>query len=265
MKHPAITENHLYGKAYAKGKVSKGRYTVVYVLRDLAYGKLLRRDPHRKPFNRVGLTVTKTIGHATVRSRVRRILRAGLSEAEKRKMTEGKLIVICARSAAAGAKSTDIARELTMHFERLGLYLNPQKKAEQAPGTVPATGAGNAKPTGSVKAEPKSAESAKAEAKPAGSAKAEPKLTATGGKPDAAVTKPAGNAKPAETVPATAAAEEAKATGTVKKANVTGVAKPTGEAGNTSMTGTAKPTGEAGIPGETDAKKKLPETGATLS
>lgn len=245
MKHPAITENHLYGKAYAKGKVSKGRYTVVYVLRDLAYGKLLRRDPHRKPFNRVGLTVTKTIGHATVRSRVRRILRAGLAEAEKRKMTEGKLIVICARSAAAGAKSTDIARELTMHFERLGLYLNPQKKAEQASGTVPATDAGNAKPTGSVKAEPKS--------------------TAAGGKPNAAVTKPAGNAKPAETAPATAAAGETKAAGTVKKANVTGVAKPTGEAGNTSVTGTATPTGEAGIPGETDAKKKLTETGTTLS
>lgn len=251
MKHPAITENHLYGKAYAKGKVSKGRYTVVYVLRDLAYGKLLRRDPHRKPFNRVGLTVTKTIGHATVRSRVRRILRAGLAEAEKRKMTEGKLIVICARSAAAGAKSTDIARELTMHFERLGLYLNPQKKAEQAPGTVPATGAENTKPTG--------------DGNPAGDTKTEPKLTATGGKPDTAVTKPAGNAKAAETVPATAAAGETKAAGTAKKANVTGVATPTGEAGNTSVTGTAKPTGEAGIPGESDAKKKLPETGTTLS
>lgn len=251
MKHPAITENHLYGKAYAKGKVSKGRYTVVYVLRDLAYGKLLRRDPHRKPFNRVGLTVTKTIGHATVRSRVRRILRAGLAEAEKRKMTEGKLIVICARSAAAGAKSTDIARELTMHFERLGLYLNPQKKAEQAPGTVPATGAGNAKPTG--------------DGNPAGDTKTEPKPTAAGGKPNAAVTKPAGNAKPAETVPATAAAEETKAAGTAKKANVTGVAKPTGEAGTASMTGTAKPTGEAGTTRETDAKKKLTETGTTLS
>lgn len=135
MKHPAITENHLYGKAYAKGKVSKGRYTVVYVLRDLAYGKLLRRDPHRKPFNRVGLTVTKTIGHATVRSRVRRILRAGLAEAEKRKMTEGKLIVICARSAAVGAGSGDIARELTMHFEKLGLYLNgtPAKAPKPTP------------------------------------------------------------------------------------------------------------------------------------
>ena len=217
MKHPAITENHLYGKAYAKGKVSKGRYTVVYVLRDLAYGKLLRRDPHRKPFNRVGLTVTKAIGHATVRSRVRRILRAGLAEAEKRKMTEGKLIVICARSAAAGAKSTDIARELTMHFERLGLYLNPQKKAEQTPGTVPATDAENTKPAGSAKAEPKSTGGAKAEA------------------------------KPTETVPATAAAGEAKATGTA------------------SVTGTAKPTGKAGMTGEADAKKKLPEAGTTLS
>lgn len=213
MKHPAITENHLYGKAYAKGKVSKGRYTVVYVLRDLAYGKLLRRDPHRKPFNRVGLTVTKTIGHATVRSRVRRILRAGLAEAEKRKMTEGKLIVICARSAAAGAKSTDIARELTMHFERLGLYLNPQKKAEQTPGTVPATDAENTKPAGSAKAEPKAAGSAKAEA------------------------------KSAETVPATAAAGETKATGT---ANVTGTAKPTGEAGMTGETDAKKKLPEAG-------------------
>lgn len=108
-----------------------------------------------------------------------------------------------------------------MHFERLGLYLNPQKKAEQTSVTVPATGADNAKPTG--------------DGNPAGDTKTEPKPTAVGGKPNAAVTKPAGNAKPAETVPATAAA------------------------------GVAKPTGEAGIPGESDAKKKLPETGTTLS
>lgn len=128
MKHPTIKENHLFGKVYKQGKAIKGRYTVVYVLRDLAYGKLLRRDPHRKSFNRVGLTVTKTIGGAVVRSRVRRILRAGLTEAEKRKMTEGKLIVICARNAAANAKSTDIAKELISHFEKLGLYLKTSPK-----------------------------------------------------------------------------------------------------------------------------------------
>lgn len=138
MKHPAIKEHHLYGKAYAKGLCSKGRLCVVYVLRDYAYGRLLHANPRHIPFNRVGLTVTKTLGGAVQRSRIRRILRAGLTEAERyAPLCSGKLIVICARRAAAEeqVKSTEVARELIRHFKKLGLYqpqgqVHPPKTGE---------------------------------------------------------------------------------------------------------------------------------------
>ena len=60
MKNTAICENHLYAKAYRRGKRAVGRYTAVYVLRDYAAGKIARADPRRGLRNRVGLTVGKS-------------------------------------------------------------------------------------------------------------------------------------------------------------------------------------------------------------
>ena len=111
MKNIAIRENHLYNKTYKRGKSYVGRYIAVYVLRDLAAKRLAKANPEKEFVNRVGLSVSKKIGGAVVRNRVKRIIRAGY-DTHKAGLKTGFLIVISARSAAAKKKSTDIAREL---------------------------------------------------------------------------------------------------------------------------------------------------------
>jgi len=73
--------------------------------------------------NRIGLTVSTKLGGATVRSRVRRILREGLRSLEKEKpLKVGFLIVIAARSSAVKLKSTDIKDHLDTAFAKLGMF-----------------------------------------------------------------------------------------------------------------------------------------------
>ena len=122
MKNTAISENHLYGKVYKGGEKAIGRYTVVYVLKDRKANRLKKAHPQKKAINRVGLTVTKKIGTAVERKRVKRIIRAALHETEKSYcLRKGYLVVIAAREAAKQAKSTDLASEMHGLFEKLGM------------------------------------------------------------------------------------------------------------------------------------------------
>ena len=75
MKHIAIGENHLYSKAYSKGAKYIGRTVIVYVLKDLKARLLQKAHPDKQMVNRIGLTVSKKLGHAVVRNRARRRLR----------------------------------------------------------------------------------------------------------------------------------------------------------------------------------------------
>ena len=123
MKHKAICENHLYSKAYSKGKRAVTSALAVYVLPDYAAKKLARAHPKGVISNRIGLTTSTKLGGATVRSRCRRIMREGLYAIEKKRpLKRGYLIVIAARSAATRLKSTDIERELDAAFTKLGMY-----------------------------------------------------------------------------------------------------------------------------------------------
>ena len=121
MKDIAIRENHLYNKAYKRGKSFVGRLVAVYVLRDLAAERLAKANPQKKRFNRLGLSVSKKLGGAVVRNRVKRILRAGYAEV-KEELKTGYLIVISARGAATKKKSIDIARELRYAFSQLQMF-----------------------------------------------------------------------------------------------------------------------------------------------
>ena len=123
MKFRAICENHLYSKAYSKGKRAVTSALAVYVLPDYAAKRLAKAHPEKKTVNRIGLTTSTKLGGAVVRSRVRRILREGLLAVEReRELKVGFLIVIAARSAAVNLKSGDIKKDLDIAFKKLGMY-----------------------------------------------------------------------------------------------------------------------------------------------
>ena len=123
MKSRTIKENHLFGKAYAKGKRAVTSALVVYVLPDYAAKKLQMSDTRKQLKNRYGITVSTKIGGAVTRSRCRRIIREALRSVEKRaKLKQGFLIVIAARSSAPSLKSYDVEKHLDEALLKLGMY-----------------------------------------------------------------------------------------------------------------------------------------------
>ena len=123
MKFRAIKENHLFSKAYSKGKRAVTSALAVYVLPDYASKRLARSDTRGQIKNRYGITVSTKVGGAVIRSRCRRIIREGLRMIENRGcLKQGFLVVIAARSTAPKRKSTEIGRELDDAFRRLNMY-----------------------------------------------------------------------------------------------------------------------------------------------
>ena len=126
MKNLAIKEHHLYNKAYKKGRSYIGKLITVYVLKDYTAEKLMRANPEKKYVNRVGLSVSKKLGGAVARNRAKRLIRAGYDRV-KPNIRTGNLIVIGARGAILGKKSTQVAVELETAFRTLGLYAETER------------------------------------------------------------------------------------------------------------------------------------------
>lgn len=124
MKNIAITENHLYSKAYAKGAKFSGRLVALYVLRDFAAKRLMRANPMKKYVNRIGISVSKKYGKATERVRAKRIVRAALGNIQRDgsiNLKAGFLIVIAIREGCHSAKSTDVEKELRYGLLKLNM------------------------------------------------------------------------------------------------------------------------------------------------
>lgn len=120
MKYRAISENHLYSKAYKKGKKIAAKHVVIYVLPDRHASRLKKENPKKQLINRVGLTVSKKIGGAVTRSRVKRIIREGYRLTDKQYgIKKGNLVVLVARDSAVGAKSTDLRKDMEFAFRKL--------------------------------------------------------------------------------------------------------------------------------------------------
>ena len=62
MKFKAICENHLYSKAYSKGKRAVTSALAVYVLPDYAAKRLAKAHPQKQGVNRIGLTTSTKLG-----------------------------------------------------------------------------------------------------------------------------------------------------------------------------------------------------------
>ncbi len=124
MKFKAICENHLFSKAYSKGKRALTSALAVYILPDYAAKRLAKAHPLKLIVNRIGLTTSKTLGGAVVRSRTRRILREGFRTLLKeRPIKQGFLVVIAARKPAVTMKSTEIRLHLEEAFTKLGMFV----------------------------------------------------------------------------------------------------------------------------------------------
>jgi ribonuclease P protein component len=121
MKYTTIKEHHLYNKTFQRGKRYSGKYLSVFVLRDYAAKRLMRENPEKKYYNRFGVSVTKKVGGAVQRSRVKRILRAGYRAVEPEIKT-GFLVVVSPREGILAAKSTDVERELRRGFAKLEMF-----------------------------------------------------------------------------------------------------------------------------------------------
>ena len=122
MKFTAIHENHLYQKAYSKGKRFVTPALAVYVLPDWGKERIRRANPLKKTVNRIGLTVSKKLGGSVVRSRTRRILREAYRQLDKQYgIKTGFLVVLAARQDATTMKSTEIALQLHTALSKLDM------------------------------------------------------------------------------------------------------------------------------------------------
>ena len=100
---------------YRKGKSIAAGYLVIY------YKKTPKKE------NILGITVTKKLGNAVMRNRVRRLIREcyRLREAE---MTLGYSIVIVARNRAADADFNAIKADMAYLLKKSGII--PQKQED---------------------------------------------------------------------------------------------------------------------------------------
>ena len=114
MKLIAIKENHLYRKAYAKGRRASSRSLAVYALKDRRSERLKKSNPQKQYINRVGISASKKIGGAVGRNRAKRVIREAYRAIEAGiGIKNGYLIVIAAKESATVLKMQDI--QLEMH------------------------------------------------------------------------------------------------------------------------------------------------------
>ncbi len=110
-----LCENHMFVKAYRKGKSGVNKYTAVYVLKNFRTNK-----DGSKMHTKLGLAINSKLGKACKRSRVKRIIREGY-RACLPSIDNGYIVVIAARSAAFGknVKSSDIQKQLYATLKKL--------------------------------------------------------------------------------------------------------------------------------------------------
>ena len=104
-----IKENRLFKRLYSKGKKEVSSDLVVYFL------------PNKLGKNLVGFTVSKKIGKAVVRNRIRRLIKEALRKQEPC-LKQGYFFVIVARTKAAGASFGQIDASLSEVFEKADLF-----------------------------------------------------------------------------------------------------------------------------------------------
>lgn len=110
MNYPVIKENHLFSKAYERGKSFVSEGMALYVLRS---------RNRRETF--VGFTVSKNRGNAVLRNRLRRRMREAYRILYPF-VKKGYLIVIVARQQCERYSSTELCEQLHALFRKAALF-----------------------------------------------------------------------------------------------------------------------------------------------
>ena len=113
----SMKENSLFRRLYARGKSAANSYLVIYC----------RKNGGNE--NRIGYTVSKKLGHAVVRNRVRRRLRE-IYRLHETEFLPGRDLVVVARSRAVGAPYAKLERAFLSLSEKLGLLAEKRDDPE---------------------------------------------------------------------------------------------------------------------------------------
>ncbi len=104
-----LKENHLFTKAYRKGRCFSGRYIALYILKN--------NDKNSKKF---GITVSKNRGNAVKRNRCKRVIRESYRTFHPF-IKDGYIIVIVARQPCVEAPVSVVTSELESLLEKAAL------------------------------------------------------------------------------------------------------------------------------------------------
>lgn len=107
-KTASLKENHLFRRAYHRGKTAADSRLAFYV----------RRNGRKT--NRLGFTVSTKLGHAVVRNRVRRRLRE-IYRLNEDKLVSGVDLVVVARVRAADSDYHQLERSFLRLADKLSL------------------------------------------------------------------------------------------------------------------------------------------------
>ena len=114
-KTVSLKENHLFRRAYNRGKTAADSRLALYV----------RRNGRKT--SRLGLTVSTKLGCAVVRNRVRRRLRE-IYRLNEDMLTGGVDVVVVARVRSAHAPYAEVERDLLRLLDKLGVREKGEKR-----------------------------------------------------------------------------------------------------------------------------------------
>lgn len=138
MKLKAITENHLYKKAYRAGNRKSSHTVTVYVLKDKAAGLLRKQHPNKITVNRIGISASKKVGGAVQRNRAKRVIREAYRTIDKRfGVKKGYLIVIVPKTECTVCSMKECMRDLSYCLRSLDMLESKQKTEDSIPAPSP--------------------------------------------------------------------------------------------------------------------------------
>ena len=111
-----LKENHLFARAYRKGRCFSAKTVAIYILKN--------RDPEHTLY---GITVSKNRGKAVQRNRAKRIIREAY-RTFRPFIKKGHIIVIVARQPCVGAHLSVVTAELEDLLEQAALLSDAEEE-----------------------------------------------------------------------------------------------------------------------------------------